>query len=478
MAEYRSVDPLIFNIISRANQRDYLVDSAKTRIVDISVDTIFTDFTVNKNQPAIYFTPLTAGDSTWYCGVNNNQDGTDDDSFVIGKGTVVGSNDSIEFEPDGDIKITGGDLTLDTGGDIVLNTNGQEIAFREGSKYFDIRYEVAGDTRTFSMIHNWILGNPVLNIIQYTGTNSAPITSQLKIAPNANMAIIFGGTGQVSTVGAGTSHFNQPIYILGTRRVDFYPNTTTQVIALRYSGGTSSVTGNIQVGPTSASNGLAFYAGSGTARMEIDSSGNAVWNESGADVDFRFESNSDTHLLFLDGGNDAIAVGTDTVKSGVLLTVDGHIGITSQNEVRFYDNGNYVGFEAPSLSADQIWVLPTADGSANDVLTTDGSGNLSWAGAGATVTTTRITNGDSPYNILSTDRVIYCDTDGGAITANLPAGSEGKNYKIINVGSSGNDVTVDPNGSEQLFGGGAGVSFSLGDAEIINIHYNSTEGWW
>ena len=30
------------------------------------------------------------------------------------------------------------------------------------------------------------------------------------------------------------------------------------------------------------------------------------------------------------------------------------------------------------MSADQIWVLPTADGSANQILKTDGSGNLSF----------------------------------------------------------------------------------------------------
>ena len=48
-------------------------------------------------------------------------------------------------------------------------------------------------------------------------------------------------------------------------------------------------------------------------------------------------------------------------------------------EVRFYDDGgNYVGFKAPALSANQIWVLPNADGSDGDVLTTNGSGALSW----------------------------------------------------------------------------------------------------
>lgn len=59
------------------------------------------------------------------------------------------------------------------------------------------------------------------------------------------------------------------------------------------------------------------------------------------------------------------------------------ISILENTELRFYDNGNYVGFEAPALAADQIWVLPSADGSNLEVLRTDGSGTLSWAAAAA-----------------------------------------------------------------------------------------------
>lgn len=92
--------------------------------------------------------------------------------------------------------------------------------------------------------------------------------------------------------------------------------------------------------------------------------------------------------------------------------------------------------------------------------------------------TTRITDSDSPYTVLNTDHVIFCDTDGGAITVNLQAGTEGRHLKIINCGSSGNDLTVDPNGTEQLYGAGAGIASTLADGEVINIHYNATEGWW
>ena len=89
-------------------------------------------------------------------------------------------------------------------------------------------------------------------------------------------------------------------------------------------------------------------------------------------------------------------------------------------------------------------------------------------------TTTRVTT--TPYNATATDHILFVDTDGGAITVNLPAGIEGKNYKVINCGSSGNDVTLDPNGTEEIWGGGAGVAFALIDGDNLDIHYN--EGWW
>ena len=68
-------------------------------------------------------------------------------------------------------------------------------------------------------------------------------------------------------------------------------------------------------------------------------------------------------------------------SAGVLINIDGVGNLQLQNfhEIRFYDDGsNYVGFEAPALTGDQIWILPNADGNNLDVLTTDGAGTLTW----------------------------------------------------------------------------------------------------
>ena len=76
------------------------------------------------------------------------------------------------------------------------------------------------------------------------------------------------------------------------------------------------------------------------------------------------------------------------------------------------------------------------------------------------------------------DHIVYCDTDGAAWTLTLPAGVNGTHYKIINCGSSGNDLTVDPDGTEQIWGNGAGTAFVMIDGDILNIHFETTEHWW
>jgi len=47
----------------------------------------------------------------------------------------------------------------------------------------------------------------------------------------------------------------------------------------------------------------------------------AVFNEDSNDVDFRVESNSNTNMLFVDGGNDSVHIGSATVESSDVLAV-------------------------------------------------------------------------------------------------------------------------------------------------------------
>ena len=62
-----------------------------------------------------------------------------------------------------------------------------------------------------------------------------------------------------------------------------------------------------------------------------------------------------------------------------------HLTLSATKELRLADTDSthYVGFKSPgTVTANKVWVLPAADGTVGQALSTDGSGNLSWATSG------------------------------------------------------------------------------------------------
>ena len=99
------------------------------------------------------------------------------------------------------------------------------------------------------------------------------------------------------------------------------------------------------------------------------------------------DSATGARQLKISGNDGSTATTWISGDSSGNVSVPANLNLSGSNkELRFYEGANYVGFEAPALSADKIWVLPAADGSANQVLKTDGSGNLGFASAGGTNT--------------------------------------------------------------------------------------------
>ena len=75
-----------------------------------------------------------------------------------------------------------------------------------------------------------------------------------------------------------------------------------------------------------------------------------------------------------------------------------------------------------------------------------------------------------------TDTEVFCNTDGGSWTATLPVGAEGQHLRITNTGSSGNLLTIAPNGAEHLLG--VNSNYFRKDGESLIITYNVTDGWY
>ena len=136
---------------------------------------------------------------------------------------------------------------------------------------------------------------------------------------------------------------------------------------------------------------------------------------------------------------------------------------------------NYVGFKAPDAiggSDSQIYVLPAADGSNGYQLTTDGSGNLSWAAAGGGGGGEA--NEDSFKTIsVSGQTDVVADTTTDTLTL-----AEGSNVTIT---TSADTITIAATDTNTTYTGGtnltlAGTTFNVDDAFLKNDASDTTTG--
>lgn len=170
-----------------------------------------------------------------------------------------------------------------------------------------------------------------------------------------------------------------------------------------------------------------------------------------------------------------------------VATFDGDAILPNQADLRFGEataNGsNYVGFQAPAaIAVDVLWTLPGADGSVGQVLSTNGSGTLSWGSAGAGLDTAQTwTKGQRAEVTALTDAatvaVDFADSNNFSVTL-------GGNRTLGNptnqvAGQSGSlFVTQDGTGSRTLayssdweFAGGTAPTLSTAANAVDRIDY-------
>ena len=117
------------------------------------------------------------------------------------------------------------------------------------------------------------------------------------------------------------------------------------------------------------------------------------------------------------------------------------ITLNAQRELRLADadSSAYVGFKAPStITTNRIWTLPATDGTSSQVLSTNGSGVLSWATAGGGGGLTHFVESEEtaspndtvPVDALTATDASYTDIDvalvakgTGATLAQVPNGT-------------------------------------------------------
>jgi hypothetical protein len=181
---------------------------------------------------------------------------------------------------------------------------------------------------------------------------------------------------------------------------------------------------------------------------------------------------SDTQIQFNDGGS-AFGGSANLVWDGTNVV----IGATGAVRLSDTTGGEYVGLKAPgTVSASYTLTLPTATGTADQILVTDGSGNLSFTdNSGGTSWQAVKTTG---FTAVAGEGY-FCDTSSAAFTATLPATPTlGDEVSFIDYAGTfdTNNLTVGRN-SENIQGSAADLTVSVERAGLTLVYSGATQGW-
>jgi hypothetical protein len=120
--------------------------------------------------------------------------------------------------------------------------------------------------------------------------------------------------------------------------------------------------------------------------------------------------------------------------------------------------------------------FPAADGTADQILTTDGSGNLSFVdNSGGTSWVAVKTSG---FTAVAGEGY-FCDTTSAAFTMTLPAGTLGDEISFVDYAGTfdTNALTVAPDGAEKIQGTAASLTVSVERAANTLVYTDGTQGW-
>jgi len=147
------------------------------------------------------------------------------------------------------------------------------------------------------------------------------------------------------------------------------------------------------------------------------------------------------------------------------------------------DNSNEVSLQSPStVAADQDFILPSADGSANNLITTNASGTLSFTDIDTLVTsdidwqTGDIKTGD--FTAVA-GKGYFVNTTSGTITATLPASPSAGDFVALKDYAAtfgSNKLTIARNGSN-IQGSASNSIISTNRASVVLQFIDATKGW-
>jgi hypothetical protein len=181
---------------------------------------------------------------------------------------------------------------------------------------------------------------------------------------------------------------------------------------------------------------------------------------------------SDTQVQFNDNG---------AFGGSANFTWDGsNVTIGAQGDLRLADSsgGEYVALQAPTTVASNVtFTLPGADGTADQVLTTNGSGALSFATISGGAAWQAVITAD-PANAVA-GYGYFCNTTGGAFTVTLPTSPVlGDFVSFIDYAGTfdTNNLTIARNG-KNIQGVAEDLTVSVERAGLTLVFVDNTQGW-
>ena len=121
--------------------------------------------------------------------------------------------------------------------------------------------------------------------------------------------------------------------------------------------------------------------------------------------------------------------------------------------------------------------LPAADGSADQILTTNGSGQLSFVDNSGGIAWQAVKT-SATFTAVAGEGY-FINTTSNAIEMDLPAGTIGDEIAFIDYAGTfdTNALTIDPNGTEKIMGSTASLTVSVERGANTLVYTDGTQGW-
>ena len=252
------------------------------------------------------------------------------DNLIIGSGSTVGSNSLITIDSDGD-------FTLDSAGDIILDAHDNQVIIKDsGTEYGGIN-KSSNSFNIFSTISD--------GDIIFTGNDGGASITALTLDMSAAGAATFnaGFTAQAAstiTTADNTDTLtltstdadanNGPKFVLNRDSGSPADGDNCGIIKFKADddGGNSTELVNISAAFTDVSNGSedatfnisSVIGGSQMGRIGMSPT-ETVFNDDSGDIDFRVESNGQTHMIHVDAGSDHVNIAGGGTDGGGVFNV-------------------------------------------------------------------------------------------------------------------------------------------------------------